>query len=55
MTTERIYRFRSTNSLLGEHSELGTLTLYFAKPEELNDPMEGFHHFYWQGDDIVLD
>ena len=53
MTTERIYRFRSTNSLLGEHSELGTLTLYFAKPEELNDPMEGFHHFYWQGDDIV--
>ena len=53
MTTERIYRFRSTKNLLGEHKELATLTLYFARPEELNDPMEGFHHFFWEGDNIV--
>ncbi|HWZ02148.1 MAG TPA: DUF2971 domain-containing protein [Mucilaginibacter sp.] len=27
--------------------------IYFAPPEELNDPMEGFRDVYWHGDEIV--
>ncbi len=28
-------------------------SIYFARPEELNDPMEGFRDIVWQGDRIV--
>ncbi|MFS0688764.1 hypothetical protein AB1K89_05930 [Sporosarcina sp. 179-K 8C2 HS] len=27
--------------------------IYFAHPEQLNDPMEGMRLYYWQGDEIV--
>jgi hypothetical protein len=46
------YRFRSTDRLLKEN-ELKKQSIYFASPEQLNDPMEGFRDLYWQGDTIV--
>lgn len=50
---EHIYRLRSTRSLLGEFQELQNQEIYFAPPEELNDPMEGFKDIHWRGDAIV--
>ena len=48
------YRFRSIEQLLGEkYQELERQTIYFASPEELNDPMEGFRDIVWSGDKIV--
>ena len=47
------FRFRSMDSLLGKHRELETQTIYFASPEELNDPMEGLRDIVWDGDKIV--
>ena len=48
-----IYRFRTTYGLLDGYQELEKQEIYFASPEELNDPMEGFRDVYWQGDEIV--
>ncbi len=47
------FRFRSINALLGEYQELEKQNIYFASPEELNDPMEGFRDVLWCGDQIV--
>ncbi|ABE60252.1 DUF2971 domain-containing protein [Chromohalobacter israelensis] len=47
------YRFRSTNNLLDGYSELEKQTIYFARPEQLNDPMEGYRDIYWRGDLIA--
>ena len=47
------FRFRSIDALLGEHQELEKQTIYFASPEELNDPMEGLREIVWNGDKIV--
>ena len=47
------YRFRSIDALLGKHRELEEQTIYFASPEELNDPMEGLRDIVWDGDKIV--
>ena len=47
------YRFRSIDALLGKHRELEEQTIYFASPEELNDPMEGLRDIVWDGDEIV--
>ena len=47
------YRFRSTDALLGQFQELEKQTIYFASPEELNDPMEGLRDIVWDGDKIV--
>ena len=47
------FRFRSTDALLGKHKELEKQTIYFASPEELNDPMEGLRDIVWNGDKIV--
>ncbi|MDE0688955.1 MAG: DUF2971 domain-containing protein [Candidatus Poribacteria bacterium] len=47
------YRFRSIDALLGKHRELEEQTIYFASPEELNDPMEGLRDIVWNGDEIV--
>ena len=52
MTTQ-LYRLRSTRHLLGDYNELRDQYIYFAKPDELNDPMEGFRDIVWKGDDIV--
>lgn len=46
------YRFRNIKSLL-EFEELEKQTIYFAPPEDLNDPMEGFKDIVWNGDEIV--
>lgn len=46
-----LYRFRPLARLLG--GELRDQQIYFAKPETLNDPMEGFRDVYWRGDAIV--
>ena len=49
---EQFYRFRSLKSLF-EYKELENQTIYFASPEELNDPMEGFRDVIWSGDKIA--
>ncbi len=50
-----MYRFRTAENLLGKYKELENQEIYFASPEELNDPMEGFKDFFWQGDKIIWD
>ena len=47
------FRFRSIDALLGKFQELEKQTIYFASPEELNDPMEGLRDIVWDGDEIV--
>ena len=47
------HRFRSTDSLLGPRKELENQEIYFAAPEQLNDPVEGFKDICWRGDEIV--
>ena len=48
------YRFRSIEQLLGDKfAELERQTIFFAAPEDLNDPMEGLHDIVWVGDQIV--
>jgi Protein of unknown function (DUF2971) len=51
--TEYVYRFRSLDSLLGEHQELENQEIYLSTLEHLNDPMEGFTNLFWSGDEIV--
>jgi hypothetical protein len=48
-----MYRFRSIENLLGKYLELENQEIYFASPEELNDPMEGYKDIFWKGDEIV--
>lgn len=48
-----LYRFRSMQSLLGEHQELERQEIYLAAPGQLNDPMEGFKDLFWQGDAVL--
>ncbi|HEY4081866.1 MAG TPA: hypothetical protein VGM81_14335 [Burkholderiaceae bacterium] len=48
-----LYRFRPADALLDKYHELERQEIYFASPEELNDPMEGFVDILWRGDRIV--
>lgn len=48
-----LYRFRSIDALLGPRQELEKQEIYFAPPEQLNDPVEGFKDIFWTGDEIV--
>ncbi|MBT0622553.1 DUF2971 domain-containing protein [Pseudomonas fluorescens] len=57
-----LYRFRTADRLLGTDAteckaavpgELEKLEIYFAPPEQLNDPLEGYREIYWSGDKIV--
>jgi len=42
------------NQLLGEkYCELDRQSIYFASPEQMNDPMEGIRDIVWSGDRIV--
>ncbi len=50
---DAIFRYRSIDALLGDFAELEKHTIYFAKPEQLNDPMEGTRQMYWRGDRIT--
>ena len=52
MTTQ-LYRLRSSEKLLGKHQELLEQQIYFARPDQLNDPMEGCREIVWKGDEIV--
>lgn len=47
------YRFRSVDALLDKWNELSRLEIYFAPPEQLNDPMDGYRDLVWLGDEIV--
>lgn len=47
------FRFRSLDALLGERKELEKQEIYFAPPEQLNDPMEGYKDLFWEGDEIA--
>lgn len=47
-----LYRFRPVQNLL-ERKELEDSYIYFASPEQLNDPLEGHREEYWAGDQIV--
>ena len=50
----QVYRFRSMKRLLeDEYQELKKQEIYFARPEQLNDPMEGLRDIFWRGDKIV--
>lgn len=48
-----MYRFRPIENLLEKYNELENQEIYFASPEELNDPIEGFRDIYWKGDSII--
>lgn len=48
-----VFRFRTTDKLLGEFQELEEQAIYFADAKELHDPAEGLRDLYWQGDRIV--
>ena len=51
---KEIYRFRSVKQLLHEpFRELENQSIYFASPEQLNDPMEGFRDIVWRGDKVA--
>ena len=51
--TSQLYRIRPIRHLLGRHQELRRQKIFFAKPDALNDPMEGFRDIVWKGDEIV--
>lgn len=54
--TEFMYRFRPIKKLLGESNIEGELEgryIYFASPEQLNDPLEGYKDIYFHGDKII--
>ncbi|MDH3355378.1 MAG: DUF2971 domain-containing protein, partial [Chromatiales bacterium] len=51
--SKSFYRFRSATNLLDGYNELEKQTIYFAPPEQLNDPMEGYRDIFWRGDLIA--
>src|SRR5260370_28089171 len=53
MRQDHLYRFRSTHALLDGYQELENQQIYFCSPDGLNDPLEGFKHIFWRGDQIV--
>ena len=48
-----LYRFRPADALLDRYEELEKQEIYFAPPEELNDPVEGYKDIFWSGDEIA--
>jgi hypothetical protein len=48
-----LYRFRPADAILGRYNELSKQEIYFAAPEKLNDPMEGYKDVFWSGDLIL--
>ncbi len=47
------YRIRSIPRILGDSQELERQQIYFARPDELNDPTEGLAYVVWRGDHIA--
>ncbi|MGK2740744.1 hypothetical protein ACSHT0_07595 [Tepidicaulis sp. LMO-SS28] len=50
--SDRLYRFRTLERLVNK-GELEKQEIFFASPETLNDPMEGFRDFFWLGDAVI--
>ena len=50
---KRFYRIRNLNSLVGKYKELENQEIFFQTTEKLNDPIEGFMDFVFQGDKTV--
>ncbi|OFJ42993.1 hypothetical protein BJN42_23645 [Pseudomonas koreensis] len=53
---EFLYRFRKVSDLKGSEtreSELLGRYIFFASPEQLNDPLEGHRELIWRGDHIA--
>ena len=53
---EFLYRYRPVSRLLGSSGSEGELAgsyIYFASPEQLNDPFEGYRELFFSGDEIV--
>lgn len=51
-----VYRFRPVHRLLNEDGVSGELDgtfVYFAAPEQLNDPLEGYKDIFYNGDKIA--
>jgi hypothetical protein len=48
-----LYHFRPVDAVLDQYEELAKQEIYFAPPEKLNDPMEGYKDVFWSGDWIV--
>ena len=49
-----LYRFRTIDKLIGEeYKELKDQYFFFASPNTLNDPLEGYVDFYWKADNIA--
>ncbi|MCM2379585.1 DUF2971 domain-containing protein [Pseudomonas marginalis] len=49
----KFYRFRPIKRLITDFKELENQSIYFASPNQLNDPMEGFRDIVWSGDHIL--
>ena len=52
MSESYLYRFRDSEKFLNP-KELDKLEIYFAPPEQLNDPLEHLRNVVWKGDDIA--
>lgn len=52
---EHLYRFRPIKRLLGQdcESELEGTYIFFASPQDLNDPLEGHRECVWTGDHVI--
>ena len=50
-----MYRLRNLNNILGDHKELEKQTIFLADTDSLNDPLESYIKYYWQGDKIIWD
>lgn len=49
-----LYRFRSVDKLINEkYKELKDQYFFFAPPDTLNDPLEGYVDFFWKADKIA--
>lgn len=51
-----IYRFRPVSRLLADDrvsGELDSTYIYYADPDQLNDPLEGYKDVYFSGDNIL--
>ena len=53
MDTPFFFRYRSISSLK-QYNELQNLDIYFASPQELNDPLERDLNVVWKGDEIAF-
>ncbi|KYK43852.1 hypothetical protein A1D31_37800 [Bradyrhizobium liaoningense] len=52
MVANYLYRFRPLSRLL-DRGELQNQEVFFASPDSLNDPMEGFRDVFWRGDTVI--